>query len=57
MNKRNPKAMGSIDVEKLRDFWNETGPTDIEVFEDVRIKNRAIGFVWDEPKRIVVVEK
>lgn len=53
------KGQGSVDVERERDFWDHTGPTDITVFEDLRIKSRAIGFVWpNEPeKRLIILEK
>lgn len=26
----------------------------IDVYEDLRLKNRSIGFIWDEPKLIIV---
>lgn len=50
--------MGSVDVEAPRDFWKETGPEDITVYEGAKIKSRSIGFIWpEEPKYIYMVEK
>jgi hypothetical protein len=51
------KAMGSIDVEEERDFWRATGSEDIQVFEDLKVKTRAIGFIWPEQPKLIVVEE
>lgn len=55
MNKK-PKGLGSIDVEEERDFWLETGITQIDVYEDLRVKSRAVGFIWPEERRIILEE-
>lgn len=46
--------MGSIDVDEHRDFWQGTGQEDISVYEDVKLKNRSIGFIWPPAPKLIV---
>lgn len=50
--KQKLRQMGGIDIDSPRDFYKETGPTDINVYEDLSLKNRPIGFIWPTTKLI-----
>ena len=50
------KNSGYIDNDELRDRNEPTGLTQIDIYEDVNIKNRAIGFIWPKEKRIITNE-
>ena len=54
----NPNNFGSIDIEELRDY-REQEPLfkSVNIYEEETLKNRSIGFIWDNPERIIRVGK
>lgn len=50
---QNLKQMGHIPLDEIGDLAQERQPNDLTVYEDVRVKTRAIGFIWPERNLIV----
>jgi hypothetical protein len=48
---RNRKLPIKLKDEEYR--WDDAIIRDINVYEDISLKNRAIGFIWPDEKRII----
>ena len=47
------KNMGSIDIEEWRDFKDAVSLPSLQVFEDQNLKNRPIGFIWNNQPKVI----
>lgn len=50
-----PKA-GYIDIDECRDLRKDEHITKIDVYEDIDLKSRPIGFIWPDNQRIDLSE-